>query len=1231
MALTQGQERCIRTLDRPLVVAAGAGSGKTFTLTQRIAHALETGAVDDIGRVCAITFTNKAAGELKARIKAELRARGMAEQALKVDDAWISTIHGMCARILRAHAVELDLDPGFQMADSTFANVLRDRAVEQVLVSAQAGMLDEEGDFAKAVEALFAEYPARSTSFRGTSVESMLHMLMGTAGSSPLGFEGLVMRPPSVNPAALVRTVLDAFDDLSAIASAQKPSKTREEWIAQVAEASANVLRGMEEGHAGDVLWALRALDGLPMPKRVGTADYRAQVAEVQKLYRSCVMELRLAAAYPHLQTLVVLARCAQDLYARAKRVEGVLDNDDLLVMAYQAVSGLPELAEHYADKFQLVMVDEFQDTDQMQVDMIKLLAGPGACRLCTVGDAQQSIYRFRGADVSVYRRHLVSVQASDPEDVICLPDNFRSHTDVLALVDRVFEKPEMFGGEFMSLTAGRDEDRVKQPLVEGVPRVQVQLTSNSYGGAKSEEVRKCAAARIAEVFADLRDRGHSAGDMALLLGGMTHADLYARALRERGLPCVIAGGSVFASTPEAALVLNLARIVANPYRTQALHKVLTSPLFELSAGDLLFLTTGLDQLDGSPKRSNLCAGLMASVRALHERGVQPAWSARLVFALRVMGDFLEGSGRSSTSRLVMRALIESGWLSRMQDQGPEGLAKAANAYKAVRLIESIEEGQSAGPARVASQFESLLGESKEAPGALSATDGDFVRIMTVHASKGLEFPIVAVAEFRETGGDSSRLLASELKGATYLSLDLYNTVAALTGHANLGDLPALYASMTEGLDDEDELACAARQADGALALRAALFEYELVGDEEEAKRLLYVALTRAKEALVVSMMGKKTKDNPLATPKSCLSAVVHALAGPQGGFEPGVSHFDYCGQDLALVEHVALEVADSEDEGETEPRPCLYSEGAFPVPAEEMRVSVHRVPYAPAHEGVFSYSSIADASHRGDVLKRLAERFFAGADEAAQQLSFTISLKPLSTDDDSTDFSLGWHEANIGAATVEEDEGSWAYVKLSCADSDKATDLGTAFHRLAQHAVVTRSGQKLEEPSQERIAALARACNLDDVQLGRLREALDRWFASDVAEDAQQRAQLRAEVPFFVPLSLPGQASPAFLEGEIDLLGLDEETGNALVVDYKTGGRDDEELDELAEKHVLQAACYAFAIMRQGIGGVDAVFVRVERDRADAPGQPQCVRYRFSSDDLPVLEEAIAEVYLAR
>jgi len=139
MPMKPGQRKCVETLDRPIVVAAGAGSGKTFTLTKRIVGAVQSGYVDDIGQVCAITFTNKAAAELKSRVKAELRACGLVEQSLKADDAWISTIHGMCARILRAHAVELDLDPSFQMADGTLVDRLRNQAVEEVLEAAEAG------------------------------------------------------------------------------------------------------------------------------------------------------------------------------------------------------------------------------------------------------------------------------------------------------------------------------------------------------------------------------------------------------------------------------------------------------------------------------------------------------------------------------------------------------------------------------------------------------------------------------------------------------------------------------------------------------------------------------------------------------------------------------------------------------------------------------------------------------------------------------------------------------------------------------------------------------------------------------------------------------------------------------------------------------------------------------------------------------------------------------------
>ena len=109
--LNDMQRKAVLATEGPLLLLAGAGSGKTFTLTRRIVHALESGYLTDIDQVLAITFTSKAAGEIKSRVKGALRAGGMTEQALKTDEAWISTIHGMCSRILRAHALELGLDP----------------------------------------------------------------------------------------------------------------------------------------------------------------------------------------------------------------------------------------------------------------------------------------------------------------------------------------------------------------------------------------------------------------------------------------------------------------------------------------------------------------------------------------------------------------------------------------------------------------------------------------------------------------------------------------------------------------------------------------------------------------------------------------------------------------------------------------------------------------------------------------------------------------------------------------------------------------------------------------------------------------------------------------------------------------------------------------------------------------------------------------------------------------
>jgi len=1238
MALTEGQQRCVNTLDRPLVVAAGAGSGKTFTLTKRIVGALQSGFLADIDEVCAITFTKKAAAELKSRLKGELRACNLIAQALKVDEAWVSTIHGMCARILRAHAVELGIDPAFTVAEGAQLQRYIDRAVDAVLIEAQAS------DSSARLDALFAEYPARSFGGFGVSVESMLIDLVGIASSQANGVEAFVLPGLTMKPHQAVEVAVELMEDVLALAESEKESAKRDEWMAQAGQWIQEA-RAALEGELNDPAEALDLIMPFRLAKTFGSKGFKARVDEARCELGAYQMEVRLGAARAHLETLVELARRALDVFTELKHASGMLDNNDLLVLAARALEEHPSIAARYANKFKLVMVDEFQDTDQMQVDMIKRLSGEGACRLCTVGDAQQSIYRFRGADVSVYRRHLSSVRDQWDDAIIELSQNFRSHADVLSFVDRVFEQPSMFGGEFMSLSPGRDDSRVKAPFDSAKSRIVVQHTTRPWRGVSAGEACLVAARRIASSFAELARAGHSPNEMVVLLGRMSNAGVYAQAMRDAGLACVISGGSVFANTPEAGLVRELVRVIADPNETQSLFNVLTSPLFSLSAGDLL--KAGC--FKGFWKAAGALAGLNGDGAMGEKVGDCPSdYSPQLVCALRVMGEARKASSGESVSRIVERIAVESGWLTRLERGGTEGLASAGNLYKAIRMIRSVEQAGACGPVSVMREFEDLLENSKEAPGALSVTGGNSVRIMTIHASKGLEFPIVAIAEVKENSAPTSRLLAASVSGNVYLSLDLSRTVEGKSSTVSLDDVSAYVLGERAG---EDELALAVTEDAGALHRRLALRSYIATGDEEEAKRLLYVAITRAKEAVIVASLGKCTKGNPLGVPKSAVAGVFSALDPVGDAIGEGTTCIEFGGSRPAVVEHVNLESDElSSDisqetvqqlsqgfhgnarEDELERTSGDVSDGLdeaiggeaqdelFFVPAFEESPAVSRETFKTLGEGAFSYSSIADASHEGDLLKRLAAAYAVAVDEGSGAEEGSASGCGGDLDE----------EAEPVRGNLFDDDSADLAASRSF-DEDRATDLGTAFHRLAQYAVTTKADEGgLVPPPRERVEALSRSCSLREAQRARLAKALDRWFGCDLAHEVGGLARLSAEVPFFITVTdEEGEgAAPVFLEGEIDLLGFDEAGTYAHVVDYKTGGRSDEGLNDLREKHVLQATCYAYAVLLQGADRVVADFVRVERGRADDPTQPQCVRYQFSQGDLARLERAISEAY---
>ncbi|WP_165170329.1 UvrD-helicase domain-containing protein [Adlercreutzia sp. ZJ242] len=1224
---TPGQREIVTTLDAPLLVAAGAGSGKTFTLTQRVVNALapaqgEAPCLDSIDQVLAITFTKKAASELKGRIKALLVSEGLRDQALAVDGAWISTIHGMAARILREHALELGLDPAFEVLPEADAELLRTQAVDAVVRRAR-----ESSD--PLVRDLLASGLPLSDEGRGSSVTSQALRVLSRVEAMPEGFDGIALAKPQARPADLMRALYELGQDFRATAAAwAKPTKTE----AQMLEALERALEGAQawlsdappaafDDPAFDAEAFRRALYAFPPTSAQFHAkkDDAGFFASYRSEYARLSEEAEACCAYRTARALVSFARLISDEFSRLKGPSR-LDNADLLAQCARALATRPALAERYRRQFKLIMVDEFQDTDKLQVFLISALAAPGLANVCTVGDAQQSIYRFRGADVNVFFAYRDSLrQKSADARFVSLPDNFRSHADVLKLVDAVFAQQRVFGREFLHLEPRGAVNAAADPVFADHPRISFDFvhykgsTSKARGVSKAEAV-VAAARHVAQHFACLRARGARAGDMALLLGGMGNAGVYARELRRVGLESVIAGGSVFASSQEAQLVASLLRVAVNGDDEPALFSVLTSPLFALADDVLLALATARDEA-GEVRPRSLSRGF-ADAREGAVSGLASGDEQALAMARAHLGRFAARARKGGATEALRRLFAETGLLDRLEDAGAPGLAAAGNLAKALSLVRGFE-GACSGASSVCLAYADHLRCAKEAPGALATVESDFVRIMTVHASKGLEFPHVAVADLGSGVASRESLVVENVGERTY--------VAASAPAA--GECEKVITKL-RGFEREDALCEDAAAARTPGELFSALSAYARSQSLAEAQRLLYVALTRASRSLLLSgVFRSKPQDG---YEKAGIYGDLHAALGWDVESEKSVSMVDYGGSAPARV---TLEYLTASGEG--------AAPGGEGAPASED---------VPASEGaVASESTSASEGVAGGGADASAGDGAPAGEEDAKPAAFRVPARPAlrmpsaaphafgredvrsysSLEHDPLPWELLGRAAQLGAAPAAAPAAGAAAaqdVAARVVEDDDATALGTAFHRLAQRmvleAAVRPAPRALEKPAREAVRAQAQRAGLTPDQARRLDEALDLWAASDVARELGSFAQIAAEVPFMVDVG-PAGAPPLYLEGALDALALDG-TGCALVVDYKTGGSPAETDAFVRAKHELQAQCYAYALLKEGVSEVEARFVRVEHRSGGNPAQPQVATYRFDASDVEALEDVI-------
>ncbi len=817
--LTKQQERAITT-NVSVALAAGAGCGKTFVLTERFLACLDPrrpGGPLRLDQLTAITFTERAAREMRQRIRSACLERLKAApdehaghwlRTLRdLDSARISTIHSFCGTLLRAHAVEARLDPHFRVLDATAAQTilfelideqLRERLVQgdetviNLTVMFGLNRLREmAGRLLDARQEIDWEYwrgetpgqlLARWENFWRT--DTLPRVLTTVTNSAPAAaiLEVLGRETPSH---AVMRARGELLRDrLPRLSEAKDPAAALEE----VREAA------RVQGGGSKKAWS----------SEEAYEAFRAAAEELRKLVDKVGADAAFdsRAALPAAEASLALFNVAHGLaaaYDRRKREVAALDFDDLLIEARKLLVGpdREDLRRRLAAQSKLLLVDEFQDTDPLQVELVRALCDGSVAdgKLFFVGDYKQSIYRFRGADPHVFRQLRDEIP---PEGQLPLTRNFRSQPAVIDFVNSLFagemgprcepleaHRPQLGPSpavEFLWAIESEDEPsgwHDPEPQAKGVevgdlrtsPEAPERAASDDEG-SPSERNRRREARWIARRLRAMLDSGEKLvwdkdasgepalcaarpGDITLLFRALTNVEYYEEALRDHNIDYYLVGGHAFYAQQEIFDIVNLLRAVASPCDEVSLIGVLRSPMFGILDETLYHLSKHRDGLSGgfwsvlelsshnpNPTRQR---GQSADPSLTLRVGIDEL--ARVRFAAETLTELRAEKDRMPVAQLIHKALERTGYDAMLLAEFL-GERKLANLHK---LIEQARQFDAAGIFTLAdfiTQLAQFVARRPDEPLAVTQPESlNAVRLMSIHQSKGLEFPVVVVVD----------------------------------------------------------------------------------------------------------------------------------------------------------------------------------------------------------------------------------------------------------------------------------------------------------------------------------------------------------------------------------------------------------------------------------------------------------------------------------------------------
>lgn len=803
---TPEQALAINTIKSNVSLLAGAGSGKTYVLMKRFVQILRADLSVNPTNIVAITFTRKAADEIKGRVRqavgecveqaqTDLERLRWQEHLQKVESAPISTIHSLCSRILRDNPVETQLDPEFTILEDFEAQDFFKETLQQYLRK----NIKENA----ALRRLVQTYGVNSFVNQVTALGDKLSELVREDNLAEPYLKAKEELPALQQKLfAAVREVIEAREALGA---KTKGRQTLTEAAGLLDEMQKQLLAPEPD---------CSLLDASGVVKVSGKA-LAAELTNLKNLRQELNHVLLNAKGCDLVQDwLAVLQEFYACLSAR-KQENNVLFNDDLDLLAIEHLQKNEALRQKYQERYKYIMVDEFQDTNERQRQLIYLLCGnklDGKNNLFIVGDVKQSIYRFRHADVSVFNKVKEDI-AQNAGQNLGMKTNFRSTQSIVESCNTAFCQLMDLPKEEICLEhhEGANTGGAKVCLLQ-VP----YKSKDDDLGAKEDKWQKEAeaiAAYLQQELPKVEPQLRPGASKAILLRAMTHCEILRQTLQGYGINCVVVKGKGFYEQQEVLDILNLLAALHNRYASLELAGALRSNYFGLDDATLtqLFWQTENDkplwdvlQAVGS---GELQLNLQPEQQALAMHAAERLHSLRQAAALMALPELFAQLWDELKPEFVLS----------QQENGP---SKLANVKKLRRLAQQYCQTKQASLAEWLQNVKDLRASSSKEPAATVQAD-DALQIMTIHNSKGLEFDLVILPQ-----------LDKSVKGDTA-------SIKYLPGKEGEQGLLGIKVP-----DEQLQL-----QNSGVYELAK---ERDKVLEEEEARRLLYVAMTRAQKQLLM-------------------------------------------------------------------------------------------------------------------------------------------------------------------------------------------------------------------------------------------------------------------------------------------------------------------------------------------------------------------------------------------